>query len=341
MTDTPGFNADCEPVTQPESRVERGLSFDDGGYANELFGPQNANLDALARHTGLRIASKGGSVTLWGDADKVALVQNLLAQLYALIRSGLRLHPRDMAHAYAILEHRPEAGLKELFQDAVFSGGARKSIVARTLTQKDYVYALRHSDMTFAVGPAGTGKTYLAVAVALSLLLAKRVRRLVLTRPAVEAGERLGFLPGDMAEKVNPYLRPLYDALNDMLDPEKVGDMLENGLIEIAPLAFMRGRTLNDAFIILDEAQNSTPEQMKMFLTRLGFGSRMAVTGDITQIDLPPGADGAPRSGLVQAIEILKEVDGVDIVRFQKDDIIRHPLVGRIVEAYDKHQTNT
>ena len=339
MTQQPDLTGHAPALSAERDKSERSLSFDDSAYANELFGPQNANLDLLAKHSGLRIGSRGGDVSLKGSHERTALVQNLLLQLYALVKSGVRLHPRDMSHAYAILERRPETDLKELFKDAVFSGAARKSIVARTLTQKDYVLSLRESDMTFAVGPAGTGKTYLAVAVALSLLLAKRVRRLILTRPAVEAGERLGFLPGDLAEKVNPYLRPLYDALHDMLDVEKVGEMIEHGMIEIAPLAFMRGRTLNDAFIILDEAQNTTPEQMKMFLTRLGFGSRAAITGDITQIDLPPAPDGAPRSGLVQALDVLKDVDGVSMVRFHKEDVIRHPLVGRIVEAYDKHQT--
>jgi phosphate starvation-inducible PhoH-like protein len=202
------------------------------------------------------------------------------------------------------------------------------------------VSLLRNTDMVFAVGPAGTGKTYLAVAAALSQLLAKRVRRLILTRPAVEAGERLGFLPGDLADKVNPYLRPLYDALYDMLDAEKVAEMMETGVIEIAPLAFMRGRTLNDAFIILDEAQNTTPEQMKMFVTRLGFNSRAAVTGDVTQIDLPAAPDGTKRSGLVEALQVLGQVEGIRILHFHKEDVIRHPLVGRIVQAYDDYQTH-
>ncbi|MDR1946365.1 MAG: PhoH family protein [Desulfovibrio sp.] len=338
--------ADIHPATHTAATAdipsaEHCLSFDDAAFANELFGPRNANLDFLARRTGLRITTRGGAVTLQGPGPAAALVRELLMQLYSLLKSGLRLHPRDIPQACAVLERNPDADLKSLYRETVFSSGTRKNIVARTLTQREYAASLRDCDMTFAVGPAGTGKTYLAVAAALSMLLSKKVRRIILTRPAVEAGERLGFLPGDLAEKVNPYLRPLYDALNDMLDPEKTAEMTAAGSIEIAPLAFMRGRTLNDAFIILDEAQNTTPEQMKMFLTRLGFGSRAAVTGDITQIDLPRSTDGAGRSGLIQALSVLKNVEGVNMIFFQREDIIRHPLVGRIVDAYDQYQTNS
>lgn len=337
--DPPSSLSDSRPVSG--FSVERSLSFDDPSLANELFGPQNANLDLLAQTSGLRLATRGSDVTIRGAADGAALAQKLLLQLYGLLKSGTKLQQRDIAHAWSLLERSPDSDLKPLFRDAVFSASQRKTIVAKTLTQREYVAALRDTDMTFAVGPAGTGKTYLAVAVALSMLLAKRARRLILTRPAVEAGERLGFLPGDLAEKVNPYLRPLYDALYDMMDAEKIGEMIEHGVIEIAPLAFMRGRTLNDAFIILDEAQNTTPEQMKMFVTRLGFGSRAAITGDITQIDLPTGPDGTQRSGLVQALEILRNVEGIRTVRFHKEDVVRHPLVGRIVQAYDDYQTHT
>ena len=324
-----------------EPQAEASLDFEDAAFANELFGPHNAGLNLLAERAGLSITSRGGTVSIRGEEVRAALAQNLLSQLYSLLKSGARLQPRDIVHAWTMLEQQPDADLKKLFRDAVFSSPLHKTIVAKSLNQRAYVDSLRENDMTFAVGPAGTGKTYLAVAVALSMLLAKRVRRLILTRPAVEAGERLGFLPGDMAEKVNPYLRPLYDALHDMLDTEKVAGMIEAGVIEIAPLAFMRGRTLNDAFIILDEAQNTTPEQMKMFVTRLGFGSRVAVTGDITQIDLPAAPDGVKRSGLVQALEVLKDVEGVSIIRFHKADVIRHPLVGRIVQAYDDYQKHS
>jgi phosphate starvation-inducible PhoH-like protein len=328
-------------TTTDTPSAEHCLSFDDAAFANELFGPRNANLDFLARRTGLRISTRGGAVTLQGPAPAAALARELLMQLYSLLKSGLRLHSDDVRYACAALEKDPGADLGRLYRDTVFVAGTRRNIVTRTLTQREYAASLRDSDMTIAVGPAGTGKTYLAVAAALSMLLSKKVRRIILTRPAVEAGERLGFLPGDLAEKVNPYLRPLYDALNDMLDPEKTAEMTAAGLIEIAPLAFMRGRTLNDAFIILDEAQNTTPEQMKMFLTRLGFGSRAAVTGDITQIDLPRGPDGTGRSGLIQALGVLKGVEGINMIFFQKDDIIRHPLVGRIVDAYDQYQKNS
>lgn len=315
------------------------VHFEDAGFANELFGPHNAGLNLLAERAGLRIASRGGTVTIRGDEGRANLARNLLAQLYSLLKSGTRLEPRDIAHAWSVLEQRPDADLKHLFRDAAFSSPLGRTVVAKSLNQRAYVAFLREKDMTFAVGPAGTGKTYLAVAVALSMLLAKRVRRIILTRPAVEAGERLGFLPGDMAEKVNPYLRPLYDALHDMLDMEKIAGMIETGVIEIAPLAFMRGRTLNDAFVILDEAQNTTREQMKMFVTRLGFGSRMAVTGDITQIDLPVSSDGIKHSGLVEALKVLENVNGVGIIHFHKTDVVRHPLVGRIVQAYDDYDS--
>lgn len=321
--------------------MEFSLTFDDAAYANELFGPRNTGLNLLAERAGLRISSRGDTVTIRGEKDRASLAQKLLAQLYGLLKGGTRLQPRDIGHAWAILAERPDVDLKTVFRDAVFSSPLRKTVIAKSLNQRNYVESLRQNDVTFAVGPAGTGKTYLAVAVALSMLLAKQVRRIILTRPAVEAGERLGFLPGDLAEKVNPYLRPLYDALHDMLDMEKVAGMVETGVIEIAPLAFMRGRTLNDAYIILDEAQNTTREQMKMFVTRLGFGSRMAVTGDITQIDLPASPDGARRSGLVEALDVLQGVEGIGFIRFDKGDVVRHPLVGRIVHAYDNSEKHS
>lgn len=316
------------------------LHFDDAALANSLFGPRNENLAELARVSGLRLASRGTSVAILGDEPPRLRMGDLLTQLYAALKTGARPHQRDMVRAYAMLEAAPDADIVSLFQDAAFVVSPRKTIRPKTVRQKEYVHALREADMTFAEGPAGTGKTYLAVAVALSMLLAKRVKRIVLTRPAVEAGEKLGFLPGDMAQKVNPYLRPLYDALHDMLDFERVAEMLESGIIEIAPLAFMRGRTLNDSFIILDEAQNTTVEQMKMFVTRMGFGSCMAITGDITQIDLP-AEHGRVRSGLVHALAVLGSVEGIRISRFTEEDVIRHPLVGRIVRAYEQHQKHS
>lgn len=313
------------------------LDFDDPRLANNLFGPQGQNLRSLEELSGLRIQSRGSQLSLDGDSAARSLVARLLFQLYGLLKSGVPVHPGDIEHAYNMLSRDPSLDVGQIFKDSLFTNAPRRNVAPKTVHQREYVAALREAPVVFGVGPAGTGKTYLAVAAALSMLLAKKVKRIILTRPAVEAGERLGFLPGDMAEKVNPYLRPLYDALHDMLDFEKVSEMLESGVIEVAPLAFMRGRTLNDAFIILDEAQNTTPEQMKMFLTRLGFGSRMAVTGDITQIDLPSNG-GAPRSGLIHALGVLKGVEGVSSIYFTKEDVIRHPLVGRIVEAYDKEE---
>lgn len=321
----------------------KGLDFDDSRLANLLFGPQGANLHSLEEKSGLRILTRGASVSLSGPPGEQALVANLLFQLYGLLKSGVHLNPEDVSYAYNMLSRDGSLRLEQLFKDSVFVNSPKRNIVPKSINQRDYVKALREQEIVFGVGPAGTGKTYLAVAVALSMLLAKKVKRLILTRPAVEAGEKLGFLPGDLADKVNPYLRPLYDALHDMYGFEKIGEMLESGVIEVAPLAFMRGRTLNDAFIILDEAQNTTPEQMKMFLTRMGFGSRMAVTGDITQIDLPAaGQNGqAERSGMVQALRYLKNVPGLSIVHFTKEDVIRHPMVARIIEAYDKQQEKT
>jgi len=323
-----------------DTTVCKTLEFDDPQLANVLFGPQNSNLNLLAERSGAGISTRGSMLCVTspetGTADTMV---NLLTQLYGVLKAGHPLYPRDVLYAWTMLQREPSTELIRIFKEAVFVVSPRKTITAKTLSQRDYIAALRENDMIFAVGPAGTGKTYLAVAMALSSLLTKKVKRIILTRPAVEAGEKLGFLPGDLVEKVNPYLRPLYDALHDMLDFEKVSEMLEKGIIEIAPLAFMRGRTLNDAFIILDEAQNTTPEQMKMFLTRLGFGSQAVITGDITQIDLPgSGGRQLSRSGLVHAERILGNVKGIRFLHFHEDDVIRHPLVGRIVQAYDRFE---
>ncbi len=248
---------------------------------------------------------------------------------------------RDFPRAYEMIKNDPALNLVQVFHDAVFVQTPQKTVTARNISQKKYLEALKEKELVFAVGPAGTGKTYLAVAMAISMLQKKQIKKIILTRPAVEAGERLGFLPGDLAEKVNPYLRPLYDAIYDLIPQPKVAAMFESGIIEVAPLAFMRGRTLNNAFIILDEAQNTTREQMKMFLTRMGFGSRMVVTGDITQIDLPLQAgETQARSGLIQALTILKDVKNLAIHRFGKADVVRHPLVGSIVNAYDEAEKN-
>lgn len=316
------------------------LEFDNAARANDLFGPANANLEVLAKATGAKISSRGTSLLVeHEDPQILASLCNTFLQLYALAGRGVAVGPRDLPRAYEMVRNDPGLELGQVFRDAVFVQTPRKTVTARNLAQKQYLEALRKNELVFAIGPAGTGKTYLAVAMALSMLQQRRIKRIILTRPAVEAGERLGFLPGDLAEKVNPYLRPLYDALYDMSPQAKVAAMMETGLIEIAPLAFMRGRTLNDAFVILDEAQNTTREQMKMFLTRMGFGSRMVVTGDVTQIDLPQFT-GESRSGLVQALNILKDVNGLAIHSFSKADVVRHPLVGSIVSAYDKAETD-
>lgn len=285
----------------------------------------------------MRLESRGNSVSILaddGDESKEQLAVKVLSQLYAMIKKGKSVYPQDVDFACRILERQPNADVGEVFKGDVYATSGKRTISPKSVNQREYLDAIRDSDMTFGIGPAGTGKTYLAVAMAVGALVRREVKRIVLTRPAVEAGEKLGFLPGDLVEKINPYLRPLYDALHDMLDFTKVQDYQETGVIEVAPLAFMRGRTLNDSFIILDEAQNTTPEQMKMFLTRLGFGSKAVVTGDITQIDLPNHS----KSGLLHARNILKNVEGVRFVTFDQHDVIRHPLVGRIVHAYDKHE---
>ena len=324
-----------------DAHTSQTLDFDDPGLAGLLFGPRNVHLTSLGKHSGARLDSRGSSLVIQcSDPGTRSRLCNLFTQFYALLRQGYALSQPDLLQGYAMLGEDPTLELGAVYRDAVFLQSPRKSVTARNLAQKRYLYALRSAEMVFAVGPAGTGKTYLAVAMAISMFLQHRVKRIVLTRPAVEAGERLGFLPGDLAEKVNPYLRPLYDALHDMLPQPKVASMLETGLIEVAPLAFMRGRTLNDAFIILDEAQNTTQEQMKMFLTRLGMHSRAVITGDITQIDLPvhAGQDAQARSGLVRALHILAGVQGVSFIHFSERDVVRHPLVSAIVGAYDAYE---
>jgi phosphate starvation-inducible PhoH-like protein len=262
----------------------------------------------------------------------VARAKSVLTQLYGVIRSGRALHDRDVREAIGMVNEEPDVDLNQVYEDILSAVGSRRSIRAKNLAQRRYVEMIASHDIAIAIGPAGTGKTYLAMAMAVSALNRKEVSRVILTRPAVEAGERLGFLPGDLADKVDPYMRPLYDALHDMMDFEKVARLTERGVIEVAPLAFMRGRTLNDAFVILDEAQNTTTEQMKMFLTRLGYNSRAVVTGDVTQTDLPDGT----RSGLAQATEILDDVPGIGITRFGKSDVVRHPLVQEIIHAYER-----
>ena len=326
-----------------EAYSSKTLEFDDPMLASQLFGPHNAHLTHLGKRSGAHLDSRGASLVIHcPDSDTRNRLCNLFTQFYGLLRQGHTVSQPELLQGYAMLGEEPTLDIGGVYRDAVFLQSPRRSVTARNLAQKRYLHALRSSEMVFAVGPAGTGKTYLAVAMAISMFLQNRIKRIVLTRPAVEAGERLGFLPGDLAEKVNPYLRPLYDALHDMLPQPKVASMLETGFIEVAPLAFMRGRTLNDAFIILDEAQNTTQEQMKMFLTRLGMNSRAVITGDITQIDLPvqAGQDAQARSGLVRAIHILAGVKGISFVHFTEQDVVRHPLVSSIVSAYDKYENS-
>lgn len=323
------------------------LAFDDADLAGRLFGPLNAHLTMVSDASGAELTTRGAELAVCDPRpEQRELLLNLFTQCYGLLKSGHALSGEDLLQGYEALARDPGADVGQLFRDADVIVAPRKTIRARNTSQRVYMDLLRRHEMVFAIGPAGTGKTYLAVAMALSMLTARRVKRIVLTRPAVEAGEKLGFLPGDMEEKVNPYLRPLYDALGDMLGAANLAARQESGVIEVAPLAFMRGRTLNDAFLILDEAQNTTREQMKMFLTRLGFGSRAIITGDLTQIDLPPvhraflrqgEKEGETRSGLIHALEVLNGVRGVAFHHFHGADVVRHPLVGRIVEAYERH----
>jgi len=288
---------------------------------------QELDIDAHAR---------GNEVRLVGTPDRVATARRVLEELYGWVRSGSSVGPRDVIAAARMAAGGPEVDLAKACEDLLASVGARRRVRAKNLSQRRYVELIRQHDLVFAIGPAGTGKTYLAMAAAVAALNRREVARVVLTRPAVEAGEKLGFLPGTMAEKVHPYLRPLYDALHEMMPFDKAEKMMERGVIEVAPLAFMRGRTLNDAFVILDEAQNTTPEQMKMFLTRLGFDSKAIVTGDITQIDLPSDR----KSGLVQAERILAGVEGIAFMSFTDADVVRHPLVQRIIRAYAEEETD-
>ncbi|HXI12085.1 MAG TPA: PhoH family protein [Thermoanaerobaculia bacterium] len=296
-----------------------------------LFGIQDENLRMLEDAFKVKISARNGEVVMKGDAENVAAAEKLLSEMQQLLDRGHILKRSDLSTGVRVLRDRPDASLVDFFLDDSIQPALRKIVTPRNMAQKLYLKSMQDFDITFAIGPAGTGKTFLAVAAAAAALGEKSIKRIILCRPAVEAGEKLGFLPGDLAEKINPYLRPLYDSLYDIIGFEKVEKMMERSAIEIAPLAFMRGRTLNDSFIILDEAQNTTPEQMKMFLTRLGFGSKAVITGDVTQIDLPDGK----RSGLKEAHEILKHVDGIRFFEFGNRDVVRHPLVGKIVVAYD------
>ncbi len=318
-------------ITQPLTDDSLELQFDDHRTFTSLLGQHDGHLRTIEQSLGVRIKVSGTSVKISGVSRDQALAGKLLGELYELLKQGYHLYNGDIEYAIRILRENHQAELKDIFLDTIFVSPHKRVICPKTTNQKRYVDAIRKYDIVFGIGPAGTGKTYLAMAMALSALLKNQVSKVVLCRPAVEAGEKLGFLPGDLVEKVNPYLRPLYDALHDMVDYDRARRMMERGTIEVAPLAFMRGRTLTDAFIILDEAQNSTSEQMKMFLTRLGLNSKAVITGDITQIDLPSGK----LSGLKEARTVLANVPGIAFIYFDEGDVVRHRLVQSIIAAYD------
>jgi phosphate starvation-inducible protein PhoH and related proteins len=301
--------------------------------AESLYGAYDENLKQLEGQFGVRIRTNGHELIVEGEPADVGRAERVLEQLSGLIRGGYKLAKGDMKTASQLVAQDETVELADYFLRGAARTSGKKQVMPKSVNQRRYLDSIEKHDIVFGIGPAGTGKTYLAMAQAVSYLLAKKVSRIILARPAVEAGEKLGFLPGDLQEKVNPYLRPLYDALYDMMEIERADRLLERGTIEVAPIAFMRGRTLNDAFVILDEAQNTTSEQMKMFLTRLGFGSKAVITGDITQIDLPI----ARTSGLVEAMKIVGNVEGISFIHFDEKDVVRHPLVQQIVRAYEAY----
>ncbi len=317
--------------SQPSNQDSLELHFDDHRLFTELLGQHDAHLRTIEQALEVRIGVSGSTLKIAGGHEEQALAGKLLGELYDLLKRGYPIYSGDVEYSMRILRADHDADLKDIFLDQVYISAHKRIISPKSLNQKAYVEAIRRHDIVFGIGPAGTGKTYLAMAMALAALMKNQVTRMVLCRPAVEAGEKLGFLPGDLAEKVNPYLRPLYDALHDMVDFDRARRMLERGTIEVAPLAFMRGRTLNDSFIILDEAQNTTSEQMKMFLTRLGYGSKAVITGDVTQIDLPSGK----LSGLKEARTVLANTPGISFVHFNERDVVRHRLVQTVITAYE------
>ncbi len=312
------------------------LTFDNNNRLKTLLGEHNKNLRYIEESLEVKANVKGNEINLFGDYYDVKIAEKVLVELYSLLEAGYPIYANDLDYAVRIVRSDSAVNLKDIFLDTVYISSRKRTITPKSLSQKIYIDAIREFDIVFGIGPAGTGKTYLAMAMGISFLRKKEVERIILARPAVEAGEKLGFLPGDLYEKVNPYLRPLYDALHDMLDFEKASNLVHSGVIEIAPLAFMRGRTLNDAFVILDEAQNTTSEQMKMFLTRLGYNSKAVITGDITQIDLPVGKT----SGLVEAQTIVKGIDGIRFIYFSEKDVVRHRLVRDIIRAYDSYEAS-
>ena len=313
------------------------LEFPDPRLFRDLLGQHDQHVKILQNTLQVRIRIRGAALDIDGDPLQVELASQVIRQLYGLLEKGYPVYASDVDYAVRILSGDSRAKLQEIFLDTIYISAHKRTITPKSIAQKVYIDAIRRYDIVFGIGPAGTGKTYLAMAMAVSELMKNNYVRIILTRPAVEAGEKLGFLPGDLAEKVNPYLRPLYDALHDMVDFDRARKLVERGTIEVAPLAFMRGRTLNDSFVILDEAQNTTPEQMKMFLTRLGYGSKAVITGDATQIDLPAGKP----SGLKEASRILKGVHGIRFVTFTEKDVARHHLVQEIISAYERDENQS
>ncbi|MED2915463.1 phosphate starvation-inducible protein PhoH [Bacillus sp. AR8-1] len=315
-----------------EQLVEMNQQLENTNEAIALFGVNDAHLKVIERELNVSIVTRGETVHVSGSVETVTLVEKILQQLLVVIRKSISISERDVAYAIQLAQQGKIAQFEELYEEEIFKTAKGKSIRVKTMGQRRYIHAMKKNDIVFGIGPAGTGKTYLAVVMAVRALKQGYVKKIILTRPAVEAGENLGFLPGDLKEKVDPYLRPLYDALHDILGQEYTQRMMERGVIEIAPLAYMRGRTLDDSFVILDEAQNTTGAQIKMFLTRLGFSSKMVITGDPSQVDLPKGV----KSGLSIAANILSGVSGLSFITLEQTDVVRHPLVQRIIEAYDK-----
>lgn len=320
-------------------KKDRSLNLDDNTIAQILFGENSENLKRVEDILGVKLSTRGNVLNVKDNGEngnKCELAVMLFEKFYNMIREGYDFSQADLVYGLRVLEADKSADLSTVFADTLLTTYKKHTIAPKSVTQKNYVDLVNKKDLTFAVGPAGTGKTYLAVAAAVKALSTKKVERIVLTRPAVEAGESLGYLPGDLSQKIDPYLRPLYDALQEMLGPEKVLKLIEKEIIEVAPLAYMRGRTLNDSFIILDEAQNTTVEQMKMFLTRLGFGSKVVITGDVTQVDLPISKN----SGLIEVQKILHNIDDIGFIYFTDTDVVRHPLVQKIVKAFEDKENS-
>ncbi|RFU65751.1 PhoH family protein [Peribacillus glennii] len=316
----------------PEDLKVINLELESPNEALALLGNADSNVKVLEEELNVSIITRGGGISVAGELENAAHAENILKELLTVIRKGINISSRDVVYAIELSKKGTLEYFHELYEEEIAKTAKGKSIRVKTLGQRQYISAIRKNDLVFGIGPAGTGKTYLAVVMAINALKNGQVKRIILTRPAVEAGESLGFLPGDLKEKVDPYLRPLYDALHDLMGMEHTQRLIERGTIEIAPLAYMRGRTLDDAFVILDEAQNTTQAQMKMFLTRLGFGSNMVITGDQSQIDLPKGV----KSGLIAAADILKGVPGLSFIYLEQSDVVRHPLVAKIISAYEK-----